>query len=172
MQDKILTVIKSDLNKLGVYQLAGGIVGLILVFLILSRQIVLNAANLILYFFVVLLFGYSIYTGICCLKRKQNALILSKVNQFLQLIGIAVAGFAFQFASGFYLTFGVDLTESFRFDFGAGIANFILRLNSANKIFSVNVNLVAIGIIIWIDGLLKTVKQLKELDTISTIGKE
>ena len=93
------------------------------------------------------------------------------INQILQVIGIAIMGFAFQYVAGFYLTIGLDLTKSFKFSFGAGISKFDFNFNNEKERLVVDFNLVAFAVIYWIDKLMKKEKEEEAIRLASLIGE-
>lgn len=92
----------------------------------------------------------------------MKGLKLSKLNQLLQLISFWGFGYAFQYLSGIYFLIGVDLTESFSFNFNTGISSsWKIGINSSDPTLLLNVNLVAIFLVVFID---KAQQKLKGLD--------
>ncbi len=156
----------SKLKGLGIYQIAGGAVGVILILwaaLIIqewSQQSIVLV--LLLYSFMLLFFAFSIYCGILCLKKHSIALKLSLINQILQVIGFAMFGVSFQYVAGIYFTVGLDLTQSFNLNFGLGIPTFKFYINDGSHQLLVTFNFVALGLIIFIEKLRKQIKEKQE----------
>jgi len=147
-----------ELTKLGLYQLVGGILGLLIVLWSIFKSPLLTGPTVLVFLLVLLLFAYSIFCGTICLRANKNALEYSLVNQMLQLISFAFMGFAFRYISGFYCTIGLDLTDKIKFDFGAGISNLVININNEKDKLSVDLNIVAFALIYWIDKLMSKVK--------------
>jgi hypothetical protein len=161
----------SDLTKLGIYQIAGGVLGIVFILWGIYASSFLAAGALLLYLFILLFFCYSIFCGILCVKAKKNALAYSLANQILQLLGFAMKGFAFKYIAGFFFSIGLDLTpDSFNVGFGAGISKFELNFNNEEERLEININLVALGFIYWIDKLMKRIKEESTLRQVSSIG--
>ncbi len=158
----------SDLNKLGIYQVAG--VAILALWGLLNTSSVTGIVAW-MYLFILSFFAYSIFCGVLCINTKKNALGLSLINQFLQLIGFTGNGIAFSYASGFYLHIGIDLTHSFVIDLGAGISKIDFNFNTDPGRLEINLNMVALGLIIWIDQLMKYVNAEIEKEKISSIGE-
>ena len=78
-------------------------------------------------------------------------------------------GFAFKYVAGFYLTIGLNLTESFNLTFGAGISKFDFNFNNENERLEVDFNLISLGLIIFIEKLRKSVKEEYDANKISSI---
>ena len=169
------TVIAKDTEfamiKLGLYQIAGGIVGIVIIIWGMYKTPLLTGLSTLLFLFIILLFTYSIFCGTICLKTKENALAHSLANQFLQLIGFAIMGFAFKYIAGFYLSIGLNLTESVKFDVGADISTFAFNLNNEVERLEVDLNLIAFGLVFWIDNLMTKVKVETKSRQIASIGE-
>jgi hypothetical protein len=159
MEKLISKETESNLTKLGLYQIVGGVVGLIIIGWNIFKAPIFTGFTLLIYLFIILFFSYSIFCGRLCLKINKNALGHSITNQILQLFGFAIMGFAFKYVAGIYLTIGLNLTDSFVFSFGAGISKFNFNFhNEANRL-EVDFNLIAFALIYWIDKLMKKVKE-------------
>jgi hypothetical protein len=75
------------------------------------------------------------------------------------LIGFTVFGFAFNYVAGVYIRVGLDITSSMNFDFGIGISSFWLSTISEPDRFIIDINLIALVLIIWIDNVRTAVKE-------------
>lgn len=158
------------IKTLGLYQVAGGLVGIIIIVWGIFKNGTFSLQVLLVYLLVILFFAYSIYAGICCLYNKKNALQVSLINQLLQLFSFAVMGYAFKYASGIYLSIGIDLTDSYDFSVGAGISSFTFNFNIETERLEIEINLIALALILWIDRLIKKTKEKAEIKAINTIG--
>ena len=160
----------SKLKTLGIYQVIGGGIGTILILVgILNSQQLTGLVTLI-YLFMFLFFAFSIFCGILCLKKTDNALRLSLINQIFQVIGFAMFGFAFQYAAGLYLTAGLDLTESLNFTFGAGVSKFDFNINNETQRLEVNFNFIALALIIFIERIKKQLKEEQAKNQVASIA--
>ena len=162
---------KSDILKIGWYQIIGGGIGALIIVYSLITATELMGLNLLIYIFMALFFAYSIFCGTLCLKHKDNALTHSLINQFLQLIGLAFFGFAFMYVAGLYLSVGLDLSSSIDFKFDIGVSKFDFNINRQHERAEINFNLVAFGLIYWIDKLMKRMKEEKTNIQIATVGQ-
>ena len=160
-----------ELTKLGLYQIFGGTVGIIIIVWSIYQDSFLTELTLLIYLFILLFFGYSIFCGILCLKTKPNALGHSLTNQILQVISFAIMGFSFKYIAGFYFTIGLDLTDVVKFDFGLGLSNFSFNLNNEKDRLEIDFNLIALAVIYWIDKLMKKVKEEKSIRQTPSIGE-
>lgn len=145
--------ISRSFKVLGIYQIAGGMVGLGLFVIMLAglRQFSLLLVGL--FVIALFLFTYSVVCGIMCVKGRSSALTHSLINQLLQLFTFSVAGLSFKYTSGIFFTVGVDLTKSFFLTLDAGISNWNMEINGDRETFSLGVNIVALVLISFIIGL-------------------
>ena len=171
MEELISKEIKSALTKLGLYQILGGVVGVLISIWGIYSIPRLTGLTVFLYLFILLFFAYSIFCGILCLKAQKSALVHSLINQLFQVIGFAMMGFAFKYIAGFYLTIWLDLTDSIKFGFNAGISKFEFNYNNENERLEVEFNLIAFALIYWIDKLISKVKEEAANRQISSIGE-
>jgi len=148
----------SNFSILGIYQLIGGSVGIVLMLLSIFNDFQLTAPSILLYSLISIFFGYSIYCGIICISIKKSALAHSLANQLLQVIGFSIGGFAFNYVAGIYATIYVDIENSVNYSFGVGLSGFKFYINNAPEQFQFSLNIVALLFIYWIDKLMKKVK--------------
>lgn len=171
MEKLISKEIESALTKLGLYQIVGGAVGILIIIWGIYRIPLLTGLTVLVYLFILLFFAYSIFCGILCLKTKKNALGHSLANQILQIMGFAMMGFAFKYVAGFYLTVGLDLTDSIKWGVSAGISKFDFNYNNENDRLEIDFNLIAFALIYRIDKLMKKVKEEEANKQVSSIGE-
>jgi len=151
--------IKSDLIKLGLYQIVGGVLGiLIIVYAILKIQL-FTELSVLVYFIMILFFAYSILCGVLCMKTKGNSLLYSLINQMLQIFGFAIMGYTLKYVAGFYLTIGLNLKDSIEFTFGTGLSKLDFNINHDKERLELDFNLIAFAFVYWIDKLMKKVKE-------------
>ena len=170
MEKQISKETEADLTKLGLYQIIGGAVGLLIILWSIFKTPLFTGLTVVVYLFILLFFAYSIFCGTLCLKTNKNALGHSLTNQIFQVIGFAMMGYAFKYVAGFYLTIGLDLTDSINLDFGAGVSKFDFNFNNEKDRLEVDFNLVAFALIYWIDKLMKKVKEEAAIRHASSIG--
>jgi hypothetical protein len=153
--------LSTKIKALAIYQIIGGLVGIGLTFYLLGGQPV-SLLLLLIFLFIFGLYTYSIYCGIILFKDARKGLKRSKLNQLLQVISFGGFGYAYQFLSGIYLLIGADFTESFTFNFNFGISSsWKVSINSNDPTLLLNVNIVAIFLVVFID---KAQQKLKSLD--------
>ena len=150
---------KSALTKLGLYQLIGGAFGVLFTLWATFTIDGIPSSAYAGLMLVILIFSYSVFCGILCLKENKNALGHSLANQLLQVIQFSAFGLLYEYAAGVYMTVGLDLTESFQFSFSAGFSSISLNLNGDRDLLELKFNIVAIILVFWIDKLIKKVKE-------------
>ena len=164
---KNLKKIEEEIKILGYYQVAGGIVGIgFLIFEIIGilGQDSKKLEEFIVYIIMITPFLLSIYAGIQCIKDKSNKLLLSKINQALQVISFSLAGFGLTYCSGVYFAVGIDLTNDFMFKFNFGLSSVNLEFNTLSKSSFVLVNVIAFYLVYKIIGYEHTIEEYKNLD--------
>ena len=159
-----------EITKLGLYQIFGGSIGILVLIWGIFKSNNFSGFIILIYLLVLIFFLYSIFCGTLCLKTEKNALVHSLTNQLIQVIGFAIFGFAFKYFAGLYFTFGINLTESIKSGFGVGISKFNFNFNIEKDRLEIDFNLIALAIIYWIDKLMKKVREEKALRQALTIG--
>jgi hypothetical protein len=160
---------RADLLKLGIYQIAGGLVGLFFLVRMLLFSEGFNEIRILFDFIIALFFSYSVLCGWMCLKYNIKALSFSYINQLLQLPAVYMAGFSYTYVAGCYLHTGFDFTQSFSLSFDAGLSTFNFYLNNGSNSIVLSINIVAFCLVYWISRQQKQVKlesDIKETDSI------
>jgi hypothetical protein len=172
MNDFISKKTRASFKSLGFYQITGGTIGIFLVILGFFNNQHFTGTVILIFLFIIIFFGYSIYCGFLCLQVKHNALKFSLINQIFQVIGFAMFGLAFKYVAGVYFTAGLNLTESFKLLFEAGVSNFEFKLNIEKNRLEVDFNFVALSLIIYIERLKQKVQQDYDNKMVSSIGEK
>ena len=146
-------------NWMGIYQLAGGIVGLGFIILLITRLPSFSIPFLLIILISLGLFLYSIYCGTLLIKRKKSGLNHSLINQFLQLVNFSIAGFAISYVSGLFISAGVESNDSHYMQTNIGISGCKIAFNSDNETFLINFNFLALFLIIFLFRLKKKISE-------------
>lgn len=149
----------SALLKLGVYQIVGGAIGVLMILWAIFQTPVFNITLIIIYIFILALFGYSIFCGISCIQTKRNALKHSLLNQVLQVLSFTLPGFTFSYTAGVSVFAGLVMSDSLEFNFSAGISSVTVNTMTGEDTLKLSVNIIAVLLILWINKLSKTVKE-------------
>jgi len=145
----------TKIRILGIYQLAGGVIGLGLIAYLLSGMDTINVWVALLLVVSVALYAFSVYCGILILKKRPEALVRSRIMQILQVFSFTIFGYTFLFCSGVYLQVGIDLTNSFDVALNAGFSSWQININSGGDRIFVAFNAVPIFLILFINDMLK-----------------
>jgi hypothetical protein len=160
----------SKFKALGIYQVAGGVVGLALTFWVISGLSSLPTLSAIIFLAAIGLYGYSCYCGTLLLQKKISGLNHSLLNQYLQLVNFAIAGFIYQYISGVLFSIGLEFKISLGFGFNLGISSWQLIVNDDKNFFALNLNLVAFFLITYIEKLKKKINKEQIENQIASIG--
>lgn len=161
---------KSDLFKLGLYQIIGGGVGILFLLSSLTSFSELSIIIILILLAGLILFSFSVFCGILCLKSFNTALRYSVINQFLQIVGFAVFGFFFKYVAGIFVSAGIDLFDGFKLTFNFGISEFQLFFNRENDHAGINLNFFALGIIYWIEKIKNKRKLESVFEDVKTVS--
>ena len=162
MEKTISSKTKIGYQILGYYQIIGGVIGILLNIYGFFTQLPVFGIVIIIPFVFFILYGFSIYCGAKCLKFEDNSLTISIYNQVFQILGFSIFGIVFNYVAGLNLDIYLDLSNSIQVNFKTGISNFKLYYNHDPHIIKVNLNLIAIGLIIFIEKLISTSKIKKK----------
>jgi len=98
------------LKTLGVYQIFGGVIGFFSLILVLIINEVLSQPDLVTLSIGLMLFIFSLVCGIQLLFFNSN-LLLTKINQWIQVFGVWAGPFVFKYAGGLNVSFRIFLDD-------------------------------------------------------------
>ncbi|HWB25903.1 MAG TPA: hypothetical protein VG738_10510 [Chitinophagaceae bacterium] len=156
---------------LAMYQAIGGIMGLLLAAILLSRLQAFSWYIVTVSFISLLLYGFSIYCGMLMFNQHKQAIRFSIINQFLQLASFSIAGYTYGYVSGICIDAGINLTYAFNWAFSAGFSAWKIGIARGSDVFVININIVALYLIIFIDRMKKKVREEGIEATVSQIGE-
>jgi hypothetical protein len=162
---------KSGLLKLAIYQMAGGIFGILFIVLFLWGVQAINWKGMIVYSVGFILFAYSVFCGVLLLRSKEAALNCSLFNQLIQFISFALFGFAFKFTAGIFLSPGIDLTKSAIIDCHFGLSRFEIAFQTESDKIELNFNLVALYLVYYIDKMRRKIREEKMTMEVANFGE-
>ena len=162
--------IKIKIYALAVYQILGGISGVISIIPLITESKFGNVI-ILLYLIPFILYSFSIYSGILLFNNRKLKISYSFINQYLQLINFSILGYGFTYITGFYLSTGFDFTNSILLKFNFGLATWQINIGTDAEIIYLNLNLVALILIVFINNLKKRIKENKIQSQISMIGE-
>ena len=143
--------ISQRIEYLGYYEIIGGIFGILLVFLSVYDKLNSNGFFIFSLSLFVTLCGISIYSGILLIQKKYlKGLNLSLLPQATQVISFVLFGYIFDFAIGIDLRIKTELTNDTIVGLDFGFANWQLSRSANPDIFELNINIVAIILLLFI----------------------
>ncbi|RZL44465.1 MAG: hypothetical protein EOP00_19860 [Pedobacter sp.] len=163
MKEYISQQSKFALQVIGVYQILGGGVGLLMNIYAFFTQFPIFGIQIVFPFIFFILFTYSIFCGNKCLRFAENALTYSLYNQMFQMLGLSLFGFIFKFVAGFAFNIGFDFGNAIKFTFKVGLPGFGFFYNRDPHVMKIDFNLLAIVLVFCIDRLLKTIKRERQI---------
>ncbi|MGN6439654.1 MAG: hypothetical protein ACTHMM_24215 [Agriterribacter sp.] len=172
MKSNLSEQTESDFVKLGIYQIAGGAIGVLYILWALIRSFIISGPAAVIYILFVALYGFSILCGVKCIFFKKDALQYSLINQLMQVVHFSVAGFGFTYMAGFHVSVTIDLTSDIMFGLNASISNIELTINGDNEQTLLGINIVAIWLVYWIDKLMRKAKDENEILVVRQIGND
>ncbi|MEM7121982.1 MAG: hypothetical protein AAF563_11935 [Pseudomonadota bacterium] len=135
-----------------VIQVAGGVYGLLLLSGTVGGLAEQPALNVLIFALFVVLFLNSIVAGVQLMRRKGSGVVLSIINQILQLVQIKTASLWLFFISGPYV--GVAFAEDgveFSFETLVAAADIsVPAAGAAGPVATTSINLLAVVILIWL----------------------
>jgi hypothetical protein len=159
---------KLTLQVISWIQIVGGITGLGLIAYLMLKTGAISGAVLLIFTIGIGIFGYSIYSGKRLLTdaTKNTAIILSVINQAIQVFQWSMLGYGFSYSSGVELILGVQ-EQTFCFNFAVITSTFEMSFNSNNDFF-IKVNLIAILLIVVLFNILNELKKEKTASKLKT----
>jgi len=102
------------LQALAVYQMVGGLLGLIITIWIIIRFPAFTPLIIILFLLAIGLYVFSLLCGWLLWNQYNAGVPCSLVNQYLQIVQFTIGGWAYTYISGGYFSLGIDLTYSYK----------------------------------------------------------
>ena len=153
---------ESRIKIIGIYQIIGGLIGLVGTLSLLAKFGVSNGTTFKMFLLFLSLYSFSIFCGFLLLKKQyEKGLNYSILNQLIQVLSFTLLGFAFKFYSGIFLCVGLNLTTDTIFTYNIGITTWNFKLNSESGITEFSINLIALVLISVIFNLKEKVENKK-----------
>lgn len=147
---------------LALYQLLGGLYGFFLSVNLFISLPPFSFVTDLLVLIALLLYGFSIYCGVLLFQQKERGLLLSRINQCLQLAGFYVLGYGFSYIAGFFISINLNFTEGIGISFNFGSSAWQINFHQQSDEITFGFNVLALLIIFFINTTLKKVKEEKE----------
>ncbi|RYY52408.1 MAG: hypothetical protein EOO09_21520 [Chitinophagaceae bacterium] len=158
------------LKGLAVYQVLGGLGGIFLSIRLVTQLWSIEPVYWVLVLLPFMFYVFSIYTGIMLWNRGKNSLRLTIINQGLQLVTLAGPVISYTFISGGALLVHLDTTDGISPSFGVMLSSYSLIIGGDQAARSVGVNIVALGIILFMRREMRLIEKEKILDEVDSIG--
>ncbi|MDO6388636.1 hypothetical protein Q4E40_00770 [Pontibacter sp. BT731] len=147
---------KNQIRALALYQIIGGILGIALtVWVMFSGEMVIDQTALRIGLFAGGLYIFSILCGRMLFRNLRRGLVLSIINQVLQVVYFSFGAYGFQYVAGLRIGVGVDMVEGWIFKFRLALSSFHFSIGTDLGQKFIGINLVALFLIFWIERLLE-----------------
>src|SRR5258706_13508946 len=149
---------KLTLKIISWLQIVGGVTGIWLVAHLMLQTGTINGPLLLIFLIGLALFIYSIYSGKRLLTDvdKRSGIILSIINQAIQLFQWSMFGYGFSYSSGAEITLGIQ-GLTFKFNLAVIVSSFKMAINSEDEFF-IKINLIAVFVIIVLVDIFRELK--------------
>jgi hypothetical protein len=162
--------IEKQIKALAIYQIVGGIIGIILS-IYFAGKVGLNVSLLKITILFLSFYLFSTYCGFLLLQKNYSkGLNLSIINQVLQIISFSVLGFTFEYTSGIFLSFGLNLTTNTLLTYNAGLTTFNFKWNSDPEAAAFSINIIALVLMNVLFNLKEKITK-EQTDELSEIGQ-
>ncbi|GAB3826803.1 hypothetical protein GCM10028895_38270 [Pontibacter rugosus] len=99
------------------------------------------------YIFAVGLFIFSILCGRMLFRNAQRGLMVSLINQILQVVYFTFGAYGFQYVAGLRIGFGFDMVGAWVFKFRIALSSFQFQIGTDTGQKFIGINLVALFLI-------------------------
>ncbi len=132
------------IKAIGVYQLIGGLMGII--YLLMVEAIPLSYGLIL----ATIIFLLSIIAGVLLLTENRYGIIITLLNQALQVLSFSLLGIEIINYNPASLELGYNVDSALVFDFHIG-SKFLLNFTNSNefKFCTVNLSALMIFIVLW-----------------------
>jgi hypothetical protein len=157
------------LRALAIYQIVGGLLGLITTTWIAIQFPTFTPFIIFLFAIAFGLYIFSLVSGWLLWNKYVAGVQCSLINQYLQIVQFAIGGFAYTYISGAYFSLGIDLTYSYRLliDFGI-ISTWQLKAFTQTQVVQLSFNFVAILLIVFLTHVKRDLEDDVLLDNLLT----
>ncbi|WP_347157220.1 hypothetical protein [Pontibacter chitinilyticus] len=151
--------IQNQLKVLAIYQLTGGVLGIVLTLWVMFRgELVVTQEVLRIALFAAALYVFSMLCGRMLFRNLKRGLTLSILNQVLQVVYVAFGSDAFQYVAGLRVGVGFDMVGSWTLKFRLAVSSFQFLIGTDTGQRFIGVNLLALLLIFWMERLLERVR--------------
>ncbi|SIT83335.1 hypothetical protein [Pontibacter indicus] len=149
----------NQIRAIALYQIIGGILGIALtIWVMFSGEMVVDQMALRIGLFAGGLYIFSILCGRMLFRNLRRGLVLSIINQVLQVVYFSFGAYGFQYVAGLRVGVGVDMVEGWTLKFRLALSSFHFSIGDDLGLKFIGVNLVALFLIFWLERLLEKTK--------------
>ena len=148
--------IGKKIDWIAYYQIGGGIIGAILLLKLILEQLKSSSISSLYFLLPILFFSFSIFAGIYLLQRNRRGILLTHINQLIQIPQISLFGFSYQYFAGLF--FGVGISNDLGIGFNFSLPNFKFVFTDSNNEFLFMVNLIPIILLILLKKFQKKIE--------------
>lgn len=146
----------NQIRAIALYQIIGGILGIALtIWVMFSGEMVVDQMALRIGLFAGGLYVFSILCGRMLFRNLRRGLVLSIINQVLQVVYFSIGAYGFQYVAGLRIGVGVDMVAGWIFKFRLALSSFHFSIGTDLGQKFIGVNLVALFLIFWLERLLE-----------------
>jgi hypothetical protein len=160
------------LQALAIYQIIGGMLGLIITTVIIIQFPTFTPFIILLFAIALGLYIFSLLSGWLLWNQYTAGIQCSLINQYLQIMQFAIGGCAYTYISGGYFSLGFDLTYSYRLlvDFGL-ISTWQLKAFTGTPAVQLSFNFVAILLVVFLTHVKRDIQEDAILENLLTEEK-
>src|SRR3954468_18366632 len=138
------------LKALAIYQIIGGLLGLIITIWAAIQYPSFTPFIILLFAIAFGLYIFSLVSGWLLWNQYTAGIQCSLINEYLQIVHFSIAGWAYMYNTGGYFSLGVDLTYAYKvlIDFGI-IPTLQLKAFTQTPEVQLSFNFVAILLVVF-----------------------
>src|SRR4051812_23121023 len=169
MINHLPTGIIKKLRALAIYQVIGGLLGLIVTILAVIQFASFTPFIILLFAVAFGLYIFSLISGWLLWNQYTAGIQCSLINQYLQIVQFAIGGCAYTYISGGYFSLGIDLTYSYRLLVHFGIiSTWQLKAFTQTPLVQLSFNFIAILLVIFLTQVKRDLEDDILLDNLLT----
>ena len=160
------------LKALAIYQIIGGLLGLIITIWAVIEFTTFTPFIILLFAIAFGLYIFSLLSGWLLWNQYTAGVKCSLINQYFQIVQFTIGGWAYTYISGGYFSLGVDLTYSYKLliDFGI-ISTWQLKAFTQTDVVQLSFNFVAILLIVFLTHVKRDLEEDVLLENLLTEEK-
>src|SRR3954454_10812590 len=164
--------IVNKLRALAIYQIIGGLLGLLITVWDVMEYPSFSASIIIMFAIAFGLYIFSLISGWLLWYQYTAGVQCSLINEYLQIVHFSIAGWAYMYTSGGYFSLGVDLTYAYKvlIDFGI-IPTLQLKAFTQTPEVQLSFNFVAILLVVFLTHVKRDLEEDVLLENLLTEEK-